>query len=455
MTARLDAALLLFKMTALCGPVSAAPVNGSLPIEKLTVRATRGVVTQQVLKAPLVARVLSDSLKWDYIQGSSVPVPYVTLKIDNVPVSDKITVLVSRSTKLPRNPSEGYTLSLPIFRKANSLTLTIVDEQGNLEEWSVELTLKLDSTLILVDETCAEYLFKIRELKRPTGPNLMYIGCKAGSGSKDLALDILWGDIEKIQHDSSTITAENLVITLPLSAKLAEGTEIAGIDKSNIRSVYSITYVPVLASPVEIWAGPAFYRTTFEQSNFASKHTQIGTAFMGQVWFKPPDLPAILVVRGYGTLLSFNDKLDPPQDFQESVQTYFANAELRYRVYDGGGWKLDPLAGGWVYFMKVKSEMFGIQRIISSVWGFSATKFFGKRDLGNFTVRFAPLQSYFNPLQFSMSQAYLELTAIYIHLTRGKHRFFGTTYLGIMNFAPEGFAQTNGTFLVIGGGYGW
>jgi hypothetical protein len=49
-----------------------------------------------------------------------------------------------------------------------------------------------------------------------------------------------------------------------------------------------------------------------------------------------------------------------------------------------------------------------------------------------------------------MDQSYFEGELSYIHALKQRNRVFGTLFMGSMNFEPDGFARTSGTYFVLG-----
>ena len=437
-------------------PASAAPVKTVMATQKITIKVRRVKGTGVLLKEGVKADVVSSALQWEYIPETSVSVPYISLKLDRLPMVGNMTVLVGRTGKLTPDPVKGYIVRLPLMKKENPLLITVIDPKGDYEDWEVMVQISLLESAIFVDETCSEYALRIRELKRPAGPNLIYVGCRMGATARDLSLDILWGEIDRIQYRSKTITAETSVLTVPLESKDTSEAELSGFQqRTGAQSSYSIQYTPYIPPPYEAWAGLAFFRTGFSQNNFPSKFSQISTAFLGQFWYRPEDTQLSIMTRAFGSLLSFSNTLDPDPGFKDSVQTYFVDVEARYKVLEKKGWRIDPFLGGWYYFMRVKSRQFGLQRIINPILGAVVEREVNKRDKIGLTLRFVPLQSFFNPFTFSLSQAYTEIELTYVHPLMKRNRVFGTLYWGNLNYEPEGLARTSGSYLVIGGGYGW
>lgn len=218
--------------------------------------------------------------------------------------------------------------------------------------------------------------------------------------------------------------------------------------------MYTLEFEPDPPPPYEVWLGGAFFRTQFSQSNFPASYSGIGSAFMGQVWFRPEGVPLSIMLRGFGTLFNFSGSLSPDLG-ADSVKTYFVDAELRFRVLDRARWRVEPFVGGWVYFSDVKTRRFGVQRIIDPIMGVAVSKGIFKRDTLGVTLRFVPLQPIFNPAAFSLSQAYFESEWTYQHAFKRRNRWFLSMYYGAMKFQPEEGATTTGSYMVIGGGYGW
>lgn len=421
-------------------------------VKARTARATTS--ESEVLKKPLEARLLSSGIRWDYIPGTSVSVPYVMIELRNVPNEKGMSVLIARAAKLPRSASGVYKLVIPIVGRISATRISVVDVRGGVEDWDIEIELTPSVSAIFVDETCKEYAFKIKELRRSLGPTVMFVGCRPGARPQELSLDLLWGDAMKVMFGTSAMVPAGSVITLPVDSKKDSETDLIGIGKTRQQNAYRISYTPIVPQPFEFWAGLAFFQTTFEQSNFKSRFKQVGSAFLGQFWYRPQDIRLSIMLRGFGNLYAFSETLEPDLGYDESVQTYFTNAEMRYRVLDMKGWRLDPFIGGWMFFMRVKSRNFGVQRALSPMFGLFVQKEIDPRRHLNLTLRGAPLQSGVSP-GFSLDQSYLELELTYVHSFKSRNRLFGTLYAGSLNFTDEGLAQTSGSYLVLGGGYGW
>ena len=444
----------------LADTVHAAPINSITAAQKLTLKLRRLKATGLVLKDGLKAGVLASALMWDYIPGTSVSVPYVTIQLRQVPLDGSITVLAARSGKLKADSRNGFVMRFPLLKKESSVIFTMINDQGQLEEWEVLVSLALTESAIYVDETCRDYHLKIKEMMRPAGPNLVYLGCRMGSRPYDLALEMIWTDISRIEYLSNIIDAESAILTVPLETKEHSLSRLAGIHRNGQRSLYSLSYEPYVPPPYEAWAGMAFFKTFFEQSNYNYQFNQIATAFLGQFWYRPEDVPLSIMIRGFGSLLSFSNTMTPLKGApelanQESVQTYFADAEVRYRVFDRYRFRITPLFGGWFFFMNVKSSKFGMQQIIDPVIGLQVQREVGTRASVGLTLRVVPLQSFFNPFQFKTDQSYLEAELTYLHPFQKRNRFFVTSYYGTMKYVSAGLPTSNGSYLVLGGGYGW
>ena len=111
--------------------------------------------------------------------------------------------------------------------------------------------------------------------------------------------------------------------------------------------------------------------------------------------------------------------------------------------------------GGWIFFMKVDSRGFGIQRIITPLFGVTIERELSRRNRLETAIRLVPLQTFFNPFEFQLNQMYTEIEFTFVHEFRSQNRFFGTLYYGNLSFTPDNLARTAGSYLVIGGGYGW
>jgi hypothetical protein len=119
------------------------------------------------------------------------------------------------------------------------------------------------------------------------------------------------------------------------------------------------------------------------------------------------------------------------------------------------GWRLDPMLGGWFYFMNVRSRQFGLQRIINPVIGLVVNRQLFKRDFLEFSFRFVPLQEFVNPLAFSGDKSYWEWELSYVYPFALRHRIHASLLFGYLDYYPgEDFARTQGMYFVIGAGYG-
>jgi hypothetical protein len=448
---------LVLALSAGAPDAAAAPLmQAEVAPQRIVLKARKVKGTGVVLKDGLKAGVLAGTgLTWEYVPGTSVSVPYLTIQLQRVEVGKGISVLAESSGTLPSDPKNGFTLRVPLLKKESRILFTILDAEGQFEEWEVDVSLNLVESAIFVDESCADYAFKLREERRTPEPNLFFLGCRPGAGPRDLSLEILWSDLARVDYEGRTVTADSAILTLPLQSRFRSESRFTGVDRRGRRSVYSIEYEPYVLPPYEAWAGLAFFRTNFRQSNYPSEYTGIASAFLGQFWYRPEDVPLSIMVRGFGTLAGFSQSFDPVQTHDESVKTYFVDGELRYRVLERGGWRIDPLLGGWVFFMKVQSRRFGVQRIIDPVFGAVVQRRIFARDSLGLTLRLAPLQSFFNPFAFSPNEAYMEFELTYIRPFQRRNRFFATLYMGVLNFTPESLAVTQGRYLVLGGGYGW
>ncbi len=264
-----------------------APVQTLSSSQRITMK-TRRVSGSGVLKDGLKADVGSSALQWDYIPGTSVSVPFITLRLTNVPANS--TVLAARSGKLPPDKDGHFSMRFPIVKQVNPLLFTVIDATGRFEEWEVVLSLALLESAVFVDENCREYALKIRELKRPKGPNLVYIGCRAGGRPQELSLDVLWNDVDRVEYMSKAIPSNSSVVTLPLESRRQTETKLSGFHPQGQQSIYAINYQPFVPPPYEAWVGLAFFKTSFEQSNFKSKYGQTSTAFLSQFWYHPGNM---------------------------------------------------------------------------------------------------------------------------------------------------------------------
>jgi hypothetical protein len=435
--------------------VRAAPVATSMAAQHITIKVKRVGGTGKLLPKGLQAKIVARQIEWEYIPDTSVSVPYVQIQLSGFPTPNPYDVLVERTQQLPAAKG-GPLLSLPLLKKHNHIRLTIVDPEGKYEDWSVDININLAESAVYVDETCRDYTFKIRELRRTSEAGLIYLGCQLGSLPGEMSLELFWSDLDRIEYQGATTPGGASVVSIPLDSRHNTSSELVGYLRTGGSTVFQVDYQPYVPPPYEVWAGLAFFRNSFTQSNFPATYTQIGSAFLGQFWYRPEDVRLSVMLRGFGSLLSFSQTLAPDQGYQESVSTYFLDAELRYAVLDtSSGWRIDPFFGGWAFFQSVASRNFGIQRILDPMLGAVVQKKLGKRDSLAATLRFVPLQSFFNPFSFSLPQSYLELEVTFVHAFRRAHRVFGTVYIGSLNYQPEGFASDSGSYLVVGGGYGW
>jgi hypothetical protein len=448
----LAGAILLYVFSA---AAQASPVNTAVASQRISIQVKRTGGTAKLLPKGLQAKVVAKQIEWQYDPETTVSVPYVQLQLIGLPNPNPFNILIEHSQPIATN-KQAPVISLPILKKRNNIHLTIVDPEGHLEQWLISMNLNLQETAIYVDESCHDYVFKIRELRRTSEAGLIYLGCLAGSGPGEMSLELFWSDLDRIEYRGSTTKGGASVVTLPLDSRKNTSAEVKGYVATGGNDVFEVTYEPYVPPPFEVWAGLAFFRNTFAQSNFPAKYSQIGTAFLGQFWYRPEDIRLNFMLRGFGSLLSINQTLDPDQGYKESVSTFFLDAELRYAVLDtASGWRLDPLIGGWAFFQTVDSRNFGIQRILDPMLGFVLQKKFAKRNSLGLTFRYVPLQSFFNPLQFSLPQSYFEFELTFVHGFKRAHRWFSTVYFGTLNYQPEGFASDTGTYLVVGGGFGW
>jgi len=435
--------------------VEAAPIRSTMQAQKITIKTKRIRGSGVILKDGIQPSLLSGSLEWEYIPETYVSVPFVSLKLGKVPVNDRVTLLVEKTDQLRPNPLNGYVVRLPLLKKDNSVSVTAIDANGQLEEW--ELAVHVDSTqsAVFVDENCKENYFKIKELKRTADSNLIYVGCRTGAGNKELSLDVLWGDVNQVEYLSQRFVAEDSVLTIPLESRHNSDSDISGVHSSGEKSTYKVSYLPYQSPSYELWLGLAFFRNTLGQSNVASQYTSHSSAFLGQFWYRPEEVPFSLMIRGFGSLYSYSDRLAPVQNYKEKVKTYFLDAEVRVNVLNSKGWRVDPFLGGWFFFQDVRTRSIGVQRIICPVLGLVFQRNIGKRDSLGLTTRIVPLQNFFNPLAFKKEQSYIEFELTYVHPLRRRNRVFATLYKGNLNYATEGFAALTGSYLVLGGGYGW
>lgn len=433
----------------------AMPVSTSMTAQRITLQVKRTGGTGVLIPKGLQAKVIARQLQWNYIPDTTVSVPYVQIQLSGFPISNSLNVLLERSEALPAGGG-GKVLTLPLLRKRNVVRVTVVDPEGRFEDWTVSVNLNLTETTVYVDETCRDYVFKIRELRRTSEASLIYLGCQLGSGPGEMSLELSWSDLDRIEYQGTTIRGGASVLTLPLESRRDTTSDLTGFLTSGGNDIFQIRYEPFLAPPFEFWGGIAFFHNTFTQSNFAAKYNQNGTAFLGQFWFRPEDVRLSVMARGFGTLLTGSPTLEPDQGYEEAVRSYFVDVELRYAVINSdSGWRVDPLLGGWAFFQDVKSRNFGLQRILDPILGVMIQKKLGKRHSLSSTFRFVPLQAFFNPLAFSLDNAYLELEVAFVHSFRRAHKLFGTFSFGSLNYHPEGLASSAGTYIVAGGGFGW
>ncbi|MGZ3698681.1 MAG: hypothetical protein ACXWP5_11145 [Bdellovibrionota bacterium] len=447
--------LLLLSFFGVTG-AQAAPIKSIMPQQRLLVQTDRTKGNAPILKEPMKVSLASSLLQWDVLPGSSVSIPYVDVKITGIPIPNDLTVLAERMGTLKPDKKLGYFLHLPMLRTENEVAITIVDKAGHFEEWHIKVILSLQESAVYVDENCADYMFKIREKSRSKKPNLIFIACKPGSGPRDMSLDIFWGSAEHVEYRGQNIPTLNTVVTVPLESKQANTSELTGVDEDGGRSVFDVDYEPYVQKPWEIWAGLAFLMSNFRQDNFAAKFQQMSPAFIAQFWFKPEDSRLSFSARAVGNPISFSQTLTPSLGYQEDVQTYFLNTDLRIKAFDIKGWRMDPFLGAWFYFQNVRSQAFGIQRIIDPQLGLVLEKSFAKRDRVFMTLRYAPLQSFLNPLAFSINTSYFEGEIAYEHTFRNGHKLFFNASASWLNYVADAFsAQTTGNYLVVGGGYGY
>ena len=236
----------------------AAPIKMEMAPQTVGVKVRRTKGSEPVLPKPLTVKVTSSELEWDYITGTSISVPYLSFELVGVPLDRNLTLLMARTAKLTPNKTGHYLLRVPIMRKDNPMSLTIVDPKGAYEDWEISVTLGLVETAIYVDETCATYAIKIKELKRPEEPNLIYVGCKIGTTMKDMSLDILWPDVERVEYMGKSFVPQNTVVTLALDNKNALDSQIIGVKSATLKSMYALQFTPYAPAPFEVWAGIAF-----------------------------------------------------------------------------------------------------------------------------------------------------------------------------------------------------
>ena len=437
------------------GAARAAPIGTDAASHRISLKVRRVKAAVQILETKVTAHASADSITWTYLPDTSVSIPFVRFELDGIPANRGLVVLVEKLGKLGADATGRYPVGIPLLAREQTLRISVIDDRGRAEDWEIKIGVSLPQSAVFVDETCRDYLLRIKEVERPQEGNLIYVGCRAGSSPHHLSLDIYWGDVRRVTYHEQTVSVNNSLITLPLEHRRRTKSAFSGVDGLGRLSVYTIDYDPVIPTPFEVWAGLAFFRTAFEQSNFPAEFSQVSSAFLGKLWYRPEDIDLSLMVRGFGSALSFSNSLDPDQGYDESVKTYFLSGEARYRVLHRGGWGLSPFFGGWMFFMKVESRRFGIQRIVTPLFGVTLERELSKRNRLEAALRLVPLQTFFNPFEFQLNQMYTELEFTFVHEFRSQNRFFGTLYYGNLSFTPESLARTAGSYLVIGGGYGW
>lgn len=432
----------------------AAPQRTQMGSQKILVQVKRNKGNSFILKDGFKAVIRSPNLQWEYIPNTSVSVPFIDLQFVGIPVPNNFTILAERSGTLNSDPTKGYLLHLPLLRVDNSILITVVDQAGHFEDWKVTVSLGLVESAVFVDESCRDYSFKVREVRRPTGPSLIYLGCRPGSGPKELSMDLLWGDMKKIEYRGQQIKAESSVVTVPLESKKATVSEVVGLSNFGERNVYEIEYQPYLPPPYEIWLGLSYFYSSFTQSSFDARYDQLGTAAFTQILYRPDDVRLSVLGRGFMTVHSFQQALTPSQGYAENAASWFFNLELRLSVLDRSGWRIDPFIGGWFFFQEVASRNFGIQRVIDPLFGVYLHKMVSSKDTLALTLRWTPLQTFFNPLDL-FSQAYKEAELTFTHSLKQRQKVFASFFVGALNFQPPDSALTLGSYFVFSGGYGW
>jgi len=438
------------------GSAHAAPIREMHSGQRMVVSAVR-IKGQGLLPKGLTVALESPNPLWTYLPGSGVSVPNITIKLLNIPTDRSLSVLIARVAKMTPDPIKGYVVRIPVLKRKDHVLVSFVNPAGAFEEWEIRVDIAEPETNVFVDENCQQFALRIKELKRPAGPNLFFVGCRVGSGPREISLDILWPEIARIQYDGQTFLPQHSVLTLPLKGKTASDTQFSGFHVDGKESVYTIHYEPYIAPPFELWVGLAFFWSNFTQSNYTSSFNQFSSAFISQFWYRPEDIDLSVMGRLFGNALNFSETFTPPVAAADSVRTYFLDVEFRYKLLDQKGWRIDPFLGGWFFFMEVKSRNFGLQRIINPMAGVTINKKIGKRDHIGLTLRLVSLQNFFNPFAFSTQASYFEAELTYAHPLALRNRVFGTLYIGSLNYNPgvEDQAVTRGGYIVFGGGYGW
>lgn len=403
----------------------------------------------------LSVATVEGGVEWTYVPGTYLSLPLMTFELIGIPTAKKYTIIIEKVGKVPQLQDGRFLFKFPVLKVENKLRLTVIDIEGFTEDWGVNIAVVLKTSSVFVDETCENYMLKIREVERTGDPSLIYMGCRPGVSLHHLAIDIFWQGVEKIEYRETTVNTLGSVVSVPLEQRKEASHKLVGVTSRGQKNVFTLEYDPTVPYPFELWAGLAYFKMGFEQSNFASKYTGTSLVFLGKFWFRPPDIPFSVMARGFGTILPFSNTLEPDLGYQESVKTYFTSVEAHYQLMDVNEWAVSPFFGAWLYFMKVESREFGIQRMFTSVMGVSVEKTLAYSNRVDLTIRLAPLQTFFNPLAFSFNEMYWETELSFTHAFMRLGRVFATLYYGSLNFSPSGFASTNGTYLVLGGGYGF
>ena len=449
----------------LCGSVVgfANPLNNFGQGQRISIKVKKKNSKGKILQKKLSVRIAAkNGIHWDYVPGTALSIPFLTIEFKNIPHSRHLSVIIAKVGKLAWNPKKGYTVQMPLLQVSNKYHLNIVDIRGSYEDYEISIDASLKTSAIMVDKNCLDFHLRIKELSRPAGPNLMYVGCRSGTRPHHLSLDILWVGIKKIKYRRKVLKFEKTVLTVPLEHRKSTASELVGLHEGGDRSRYLVEYDPIIPLPYEFWIGMSFFKTSFEQDNFtapsgaAYQYSQVATAFTGRFWYRPEDTDLSVMARGFGSLFEVSDNFEPAFTEEESVQTYFFSTELLYNVVDSNGWRIDPFFGGWFYFMRVNSRRWGLQRIITPLLGFAVERGLTVRDRLTLTTRFVPLQSFFNPADLDGDQIYMEFEAQYVHELRKGGRWFAQFTYGFLNFKGSAFtALTKGNYLVLGGGYGF
>lgn len=403
------------------------------------------------LPQPLSARILRGKVQWEYIPDTFTSIPIMAFQLVGIPLNQKLSVLIDRTGKLVPDAKQGYVLRAPLMGTESSYRITIISKDGQVEEWEMRVRIQMTRSAVYVDESCEAYQIKISEVQKSQVPNLLYVGCRPGSIFGEMALEVLWQQVDRLVFRSKEQGSQGALFSIPFGRKEKVREQIIGIHGRGERSIFSIDYDPEQRLPFEVYGGISFYRTGFSQAGLDSTYTGMGTALLAKFWFRPDDIPASFMIRGFGTLLNIAQGMTPPTGSEENVATYFLSAELHWRVLTAGSWRISPLVGGWIHFMEVRSRAFGLQRVIAPDMGLTIQKDFGPRNTVTLAGRFVPLA----PPSFSLAESYIEGELTWVHQLRRAGKFFVSAYFGVIQYAPPEVAANQGTYLVLGGGWGW